>query len=668
MKLTVSLNAPFLCPFQAFVDMAKALSSSPALPKMVFTPVSELSTINDWINLESLGQPTAIRAQALSLKLQALLRENGVETLELHVQTAKGLLSKDNLYLFLFLNRLVSLRFIFYVDAKHLEDLKQVLTVAQDALDWDIRYQTEPAGSMEPEDNQAVLKAMGFDFSFEYDAALTEADVQRLIGYAWVCLKAGAPEAGSRALTDVLARDNLSTLQQESLLMHLLLTRFLAHQYEDVTAFTLPQEFLSLSKEDVTSLHFIKAYSATLTRNLVVAEHHFKACQVHEDMPLSDENSLYRLNLYALFLVLKGQEETALTLEMRIKKYIEDHQITVAGLKYVNYINIARLYKKAKQFEQALAYYELAYHEIGGGGYTVYDQIYYHMNLGAVYEAKGDYDNALYFWINATMYWLACENPYALSWRPRLILAQEKITDILKPLPVGKADDFLYAKIEQLLYQCGMVISTDCAVPYMFTTEKVATEACYIDRNRMIYASASAMSPSRLSSARQRVQALVSNVLKQTLAIQEHHTLLCVDIVQEGFDVFSAEQAFVMAALKGCHTCYFEGRLLSFSQEKKEALLNEVQVFLTPAIQSLETKGNTYDLKYHRSFLNKRLSDAEECTLVERLKAEKRLYYQQLNANERAAFDRLIEKKVVVFQRDPRSGLVAKKACVEASL
>ncbi|MFC7780483.1 tetratricopeptide repeat protein [Legionella taurinensis] len=667
MKLTVSLNGNFLCPFQAFVDIAKALSPLPALPMQVFTPVCELTTINDWINLESLGQPTAIRAQALSLQVQALLRAKEVNSLELHVQTDEGWLSRDNLYLFLFLNHSVRVRFVFYVKPEHLQKLKQTLSSVGEAS-WDIDYQTDWTPTVPCQDvPQTLLEAVGFDFNFENALTLTEAEVQKLIGYAWVCLKAGAPEAGGRVLDDVLARYHLSTPQRETLLMHLLLTRFLAHQYEEVTAKPLPDVLVSLSPADAASLHFIKAYSATLTRNLPVAERHFKACQVHEGMPLTDENSLYRLNLYALFLVLQGREDTALALEMRIKTFIEDHQITITGLNYVNFINIARLYKKAKQFDDALHYYELAYKEISGGGYTVYDQIYYCMNLGAVYEAQGHHENALHFWVNAALHWLACDNPYALSWRPRLILAQEKITDILKPLSVAQADDFLYRKLMQLLTAGGMDVPADKECLYGFTAKKTAVNTAYANRHVMVYSTAASL-PSRpdFSPARQRLQAFVSRFLKQTLAMDENHTVLYVDSGQERLDV-SADEAFLIAAINGCEACYYRGRRLALSEEKKNALLNEVQVQLTPAIQSIEAKEGGFELKYHRSFLNKRLSDPLAIELIKRLKSREGLYYHQFKANEQLALQGLVEKKVVIFKSVLRQKLeaAAKRPCTE---
>ncbi|KTD49067.1 hypothetical protein Lrub_1418 [Legionella rubrilucens] len=650
MKLTVSLNGHFLCPFQAFVDIAKALSPSPALPMQVFTPVCELTTINDWINLESLGQPTAIRAQALSQQLQTLLRAKEVNTLELHVQMAEGWLSRDNLYLFLFLNHSVRVRFVFYVKPEHLQELKQTLSSVDEAS-WDIDYQTDltpPIPSLEGP--QAMLSTVGFDFNFGDALTLTETQVQKLVGYAWVCLKAGAPEAGGRALDDLLAHYHLSTSQRETLLMHLLLTRFLAHQYEEVTAKELPPAWVSLSAADAASLHFIKAYSATLTRNLPVAERHFKACQVHEDMPLTDENSLYRLNLFALFLVLQGREDTALALEIRIKTFIEDHQMTITGLNYVNFINIARLYKKAKQFDEALHYYGLAYEEISGGGYTVYDQIYYHMNLGAVYEAQGHDEKALHFWVNAALHWLACDNPYALSWRPRLILAQEKITDILKPLPVTRADDFLYGKMVQLLKSSGMNLPADNECMYGFTAKKTTVKTGYADHHVMVYSTAARLSSRHdVSPARQRLQALVSRFLKQALAIEENHAVLYVNSGQERLDV-SAEEAFVIAALNGCEACYYQGRRLALSEEKKKALLNGVQVHLTPAIQSMEAKDGALELKYHRSFLNKRLSEPLAIELIKRLRLKDGLYYHQFKANEQLALQSLVEKKVVVFR------------------
>lgn len=644
MKLTVNLNANFLCPFQLLIDInAQLPKSSSQLNTLAFAPICELNAINDWINLESLGKPPALRAQTLTNLIVEQLQILDITVLECHITLDEGILGLDNLYALLFLaEHLTRLDLMFYTQAAQTEQLQQTLAVLQNKTNTTINYTdpTQPANPLIEQHRQQLLQKLGFVFGNQVTAALIPA----LIGYAWICLKAGAHHCGTIALAKALAQADLPPALRETVFMHLQLTRFLSHQYAAVAATDFPEQFHFLDPKDAVSLHFIKAYSATLTRNLPVAAQHFEQCQVNEHLVLSDENSLYRLNLFALFLALQGQADLAMSLEMRIKDYIAAHDINIVGLKYVNFINIARLYKKSQLFDQALAYYSLAYQEISGG-FTASDRIYYNMNRGSVYEATGDFHTALNFWLQAVIHWLCFNNQYALSWRPRLILCQEKITDILAPLPLDKANLFLYEKIHSLIEHCNIQLA-QTEIKLQFSVDNPHTsnlDCCYIADGLTVYASSSAHVLKPRCIQESQLIELISPLIKYKMAIQNGDYLLMVDPQQE-FYPSSAQQAAALAYLSNCPTCYYHGEKLS----EPPKLGDKCSFSLSAAIRSINSTEQGLTISYGRSFLNQTITEAKEVDLINRLRSEEQITLNQVDGQAHKALMQLINKQVVV--------------------
>lgn len=650
MTLLVDLNGSFLCPYQVVIDLNTQLSKPLAsINADAFTPICELETVNDWINLESLGKPDAIKAQALCEKVSEPLISS--RTVELDVATYEGVLTNDNLYCLLFLGQhLPSLSLCFYVKAEKEEALKEILTPLLENKTVVVNFKQSRVNNtllLEQNRNQ-LLEKMGFAcFKYPQNGPLSPTELSKCIGYAWVCLKSGAYDIGANALTWALESPGLPDAMHETLFMQLQLIRFLSHQYETVTQTQFPETFAFLKPDDVTSLHFIKAYSATLTRNLSVAATHFKQCHVDEHMALSDENSLYRLNLYALFLVLQKNEALALTLENRIQDYIKQHDIQVVGLKYVNFINTARLYKKSKQYQKSLSYYTKAYQEISGCGYAPSDHIYYNMNLGSLYEAAGDTEKALFFWVKTAIHWLSFNNKYALSWRPRLILCQEKITDTLKPLSIEKANQFLQEKIAHLLALSGMqrTASSSCDITFGAVNRSTqALDACYIANNMLLYG----YCDTTTNKCPCELTALVAQVLKQTMVIEESHNRLSIDVQNEFYPISKA-QAWTAAKIAGCRICYYDNEALFYDEAQTQACLEKTGLVLAPAITELQSIPSGLKLRYNRSFLTKTMEAVDEIHFIQWLERVKTVSFNQLDANNRETFARLLEKKVVML-------------------
>ena len=99
MKSIVNLNATVLCPYQIILDLCEQIVPCPTnIITQAFAPICELDATDDWINLESLGKPVAIRAKALCDTITtSLIKQNGT-TLSLAIYNAHHALGSDNLF------------------------------------------------------------------------------------------------------------------------------------------------------------------------------------------------------------------------------------------------------------------------------------------------------------------------------------------------------------------------------------------------------------------------------------------------------------------------------------------------------------------------------------------------------------------------------------------
>jgi len=661
MKLSVSLNGNFLCPFQILIDIAAQLPT-PSIPlnRFAFTPICELDTINDWINLESLGKPAALRAQMLMEMLNPILKANAIVIMKLHIDMGSHPLNSDNLYALLFLaQHLTRLALTFYVSSDNTEHLQHTVAAITANTNIVVEYIETNQPSMQPintdllvKNRHEVLKAVGFTFDEQWlsQPELSDNKTQTFIDYAWVCLKSGAYDLGVNVLAKALTQTILSG---EKLFMHLQLVRFLSHQYTLVTNTAFPEHFNTLTPEEEKNLYFVKAYSATMSRNFEVAAIYFNKCQVDEHLQLTDENSLYRLNLHALFLALQGKVDTALMLEMRIKDFIKENNIQVAGLKYLNFINIARLYKKTGHPALALAYYEKAYDEISGGGYTHADHIYYNINMGRVHEAMGSFEIALLFWLKAAILWLEYPNKWTLSWRPRLILCHEKITDILAPLAMNSAHKFLYEKLVSLITSAGMQLDYSVGATLHFSTAPftITNTSCYIANNIILFGSATNPAPrtAGVISANDKLSALVCVLTVQLLNIDDIEQTLTIDTRNERFFPATDESCWLLAKLSGCKRAYHDGRKIYYDQAQTNMLLTHTRISLAKAVTAVEISSDSVQLRYKRSFLNKTLSCPDEIELVTLLNEKKTLSLEQLPANIHPILMNLVAKNVLAI-------------------
>ena len=663
MDLILNLNGSIFCPFQGILDIAAQLTDTePTLAQLIFKPVCELNTINDWVNIDdSLGDPTAIRAKEMTNMLCSLLKNKLISSLKLHIDLGDSPLTLDNFYTLLFLSESIDqLIIFFYISPKKITDLQRVINDLHGKENITIHYQharrfasdatfVKTAEQLKNKRHQ-LLNQMGFSFYEPLNETVNGSisNLGGLINYAWSCLKSGSYQLGCHVFETLLAQSNLDGAVREEMFVHLQIIRFLSHQHHLVVDECYPKTFQFINQERIEHLYFITAFSATLTRNLSVAEAYFHKANINLTMPMTDEDSIYKLNLYALFHLIKGDSDTAFQLEIQLYRYIQVHHINATALHHVVFMNIARLYKKQNQYELSAEYYKKAYAQLSGGGFTPFDYINESMDLAILCEARGQMNEALFAWVKVAIHWLSCSNPYALAVRPRLVLCQEKVTDTLIPLSREKVNRFLLKKINYLSVCADIKFDNIAHTMFSFIsneTKGIEKISCYAANNMIIYSCLSpAKQQSNMTPVETNLHQLISNLIKTSMNINDNQQLFVIETGHDCFYPQSIDECVALALLSKCTSCYYNGKKIDLDHHG-----HNVEVTLSPMIQSIDATPDRLRVVYKRSFLNKILEAPAEIELINKLNSNKNT---DLSMSQHYCPDLLIKlftKKIISF-------------------
>lgn len=662
MNVVMNLNGIVLCPFQGILDIAAQVSENKsALTELVFKPVTELNTINDWVNIDdSVGDPTATRAQEATHILCSLLDQSAISSLAIHVDLGDSSLTIDNFFAILLLSqRIDNLEVFFYISPNKISDLHKLTRKLQEQEHLVIHYRhaecfaneiayVEKAAKLKTQRYQ-LLNTLGYPGHDPLHASLS--NLGSIIGYAWSCLKAGAYPLGCQLIENILEQLSLEGVVREELFVHLQIIRFLSHQHHQVTRTLLPERFHFISKERVEHLYFIRAFAATLTRNLEMAELFFQKANISLNMPMTDEDSIYKLNLYALFLLIKGDADTAFLLENKLYDYLQSHYIDAAALNHVVLMNIARLYKKSKHYDLAHDYYEKAYYQLSGGGFTPFDYMNYAIDRAILSEARGEVMDALFSWVKVAICWLSCPNPYALPVRTRLVLCTEKVPDTVVPLCQEKVNLFLLDKINYLsvLANSRLDNSNPQRLSFIFDeTNNIPSKTCHVTNHIVIYSGALSRGSPLSSQGKpmgRALERLLSNLIRTHMHISDDHNVVSIATQYDCFHPQSRDEGVSLALLSRCDTCYYHGELLHLDQ----ALLKNVGVTLSKMIESIETTSEGMNVLFKRSFLNKDLKSSEEIELVNMISNKRDLNLSQAKDYCPDLLTSLFNKKMISY-------------------
>ncbi len=263
-----------------------------------------------------------------------------------------------------------------------------------------------------------------------------QADVDRLRQETSLRFAEGSHDIAFQLIERALrcARDTIEAgavmLQAQS--MRIALMRFAEAAQAPAPAVELPADLRG-------ALCQCKAWGLVMINRSDEAEPYFQQAR---DLLKDYEQSryyLYLLNISALNKLRLGQIDQALELEQRIERQIADVGKTDWHLQYINFINLARLYRKMGDFARAEQYYTRAF-ATHDNLRSDSDLVYINVCLAHLNMERQQHGAAFICWLRAALHYVSSAVPEALAPRvARAITEQAPPTDITGPETVAAA-------------------------------------------------------------------------------------------------------------------------------------------------------------------------------------------------------------------------------------
>jgi hypothetical protein len=176
----------------------------------------------------------------------------------------------------------------------------------------------------------------------------------------------------------------------------------------------LPVERLPAMLE--LGLYQSKATALTLSGRAAEAEPLFERARALPRERIPFRGYIYLLNIAALNQLQLGRSDEALAIERTIEQELAAANDTDWHARFINEINLARLFKKRGALAESQAYYRRTF-SIIDGLCTDTDLMYRSLCAAQIEGIQGNHHATMLCWLRAAVHWLTMEVPEALSYR-----------------------------------------------------------------------------------------------------------------------------------------------------------------------------------------------------------------------------------------------------------
>lgn len=159
-----------------------------------------------------------------------------------------------------------------------------------------------------------------------------------------------------------------------------------------------------------------KGWGLVMSGRAAESVSHFQAALEPGSGTGSGRERLYLRNISALSAARLGDIEAALETELDIERELAALPEPDWHLIYINSLNLARLYRRRREFEQARTCYQRAFATMDGA-WSESDGLYVNLTFAQLETEAGAPDIAREHWLRAGLHWVSCEAPEALAWR-----------------------------------------------------------------------------------------------------------------------------------------------------------------------------------------------------------------------------------------------------------
>nr|MBP9708569.1 hypothetical protein [Oligoflexales bacterium] len=390
----IDISADLRLPYKLAIDCAQQLDQD--LLKKIYQIIDKpfisktyTQIIDAWVDIEAYGNITAIKARDLAEPLVHTLKEKQ-SSFVLKIFLGAQEWTEDNFSLLQLLQKNCD-----FVKIEILTEQRKNTAVDQEKL---LALNT-------PSYPESQLTAL----------YLKANDHNGLIAYTWYAAARGASNLSINLLKSAYQKE-LDYKIKTSYLMHLQFIRLVAGYFSEAAA---EEDIPGIEKAGIEvcdSLFYAKAYCGMLSNQTDLSKKYFDKINIAANLASSDLLSLYRANIYALLQHRLGYTDVAFQIEHQIESKLAEQKEKNTQIRYINSLNLARLYRLKEDFLESKRYYDLAYDSISDL-YSETDHVYRNVNYASLFEGESRLDEALVYWTRAALHWLSMQYPESLGWR-----------------------------------------------------------------------------------------------------------------------------------------------------------------------------------------------------------------------------------------------------------
>jgi tetratricopeptide (TPR) repeat protein len=163
-----------------------------------------------------------------------------------------------------------------------------------------------------------------------------------------------------------------------------------------------------------------KAWGLVMTGRASEAKEYFEEALLLLKPVGFNREYVYLQNIYALDRLKLGDSDGALAVEQHIEATLTEQPAVDWHLRYINSLNLARLYKRSGNFEQSRRYYQQAFATTLGAR-SESDRVYVNLCMARLHTEHRRHTQAFTYWLRTGLHWVSSLIPEALA--PRVATA-----------------------------------------------------------------------------------------------------------------------------------------------------------------------------------------------------------------------------------------------------
>jgi len=430
-----------------------------------------------WVDMESLGDVTTIKAKELAILLTQSIAVKKARHPLLLINVNHKSIGIEN-------------ETIIYFMEKYISDLSVHIFSKSNVkpkfhYDWDLVYRKHSDHDSLVDSKIYLIKKSQISHHITYTTIINgnnglslieseqiphetinfNADMETVIAQAWKNILLGAKNSSIQLLKTALEKANDPNCICRYL-HGLQYIRLITGNYIEAAKQIYPEHIADKQLEK--QLNDVKVYCAILSNQLEIAKEHCEKIKLAIKSKWDHgKESLYPCHMLATLMLQLNQTEKSTHLAIKAQDTLEKFNQNHTQIQYINALNLANLYEQQNKSDETKKYLDIAYAAIKGL-VTKSDYILLNVNHALLYEKLDTLEDAFYCWLRAAMHWASLRHQEAFGKRAaKAILKTTSYTNgILHTEEIAAA---LLHNLNRLAAKCHIPVNNDHPLHLIFS-------------------------------------------------------------------------------------------------------------------------------------------------------------------------------------------------------